>query len=105
MGEPDGRGLIMMEGGYAGGGGNGLRELSVYVCWGGYLEEGGDRMLSYHGGRKDCIWIKENMPVVLEERLVEEVMGKGLKGWEMWYSMKYDRREVLLLGKDVDVKS
>ena len=30
-------------------------------------------------------------------------MGEGLKGREMWYTMKYDRREVLLLLKDVDV--
>ena len=29
--------------------------------------------------------------------------GEGFKGREMWYSMKYDRREVHLLGKDVDV--
>jgi len=41
-GERDDKGLIMMDGGNVGGGGNGLRELIVYVCWGGYLEEGGD---------------------------------------------------------------
>ena len=32
MGEWDDRGLIMMGGGYAGGGGNGLRELAMHVC-------------------------------------------------------------------------
>jgi len=60
-------------------------------------------MLSYHGGRKDCLWLKENMSVVHVQRLVKEVLGEGLKGRQMWYNMKYDRREVLLLGKDVDV--
>jgi len=60
-------------------------------------------MFLYHGGRKDCIWIKENMAVENVERLVEELMGEGLQGRKMWYSMKYNRREVLLLRKDVDV--
>ena len=80
MGERDDRGLIMMEGGNGGGGGDGMRELAVYVCWGGYLEEGGDRMFLYRGGRKDCIRIKENMTVENVERLVEEIMGEGLQG-------------------------
>jgi len=60
-------------------------------------------MFLYHEGRKDCIWIKENMVVENVERLVEELMGEGLQGRETWYSMKHDRREVLLLWKDVDV--
>ena len=60
-------------------------------------------MFLYRGGRKDCIWIKENMAVENVERLVQEIMGEWLRGREMWYNMKYDRREVLLLRKDVDV--
>jgi len=44
------------------------------------------------------------MSVVDVQRLVEEVMGEGLKGRKMWYNMKYDGREVMLLMRDVDVK-
>jgi len=48
-------GLMMIGGEDGRGGDDGLREVVVYICWGGYLEEGGDRMLSYRGGRKDCV--------------------------------------------------
>ena len=104
MGERDDARPLMMGGGDGCGGGDGVRELVVYICWGGYTEEGGDRMLSYCGGRKDCVWVKENMCVREVQNLVEEVMGEGLKGRKLWYSMKYDRTEVMLLWRDVDVK-
>ena len=42
MEERDDRGLIMLDGENGGGSGNRMKELAVYVCWGGYLEEGGD---------------------------------------------------------------
>ena len=60
--------------------GDEVRELVVYVCWGGYLAEGKDRMCSYREGRKDCIWVKPDMSVVVVRRLVEEVLGGGIRG-------------------------
>jgi len=42
MGKQDDRGLMTIGGGDARGGGDGLRELAVYICWGRYLEKGGD---------------------------------------------------------------
>jgi len=80
------------------------RELAVYVCWGGYLEEGKDRMCLYREGRKDCIWVKPDMSVVVVRRLVEEVLGEGLEERGLWYSMKYDRGSMLAVRRDEDVK-
>ncbi|KAJ8422350.1 hypothetical protein Cgig2_015345 [Carnegiea gigantea] len=37
-------------------------------------------------------------------RLVEEIMGEGLRGQRMWYSLKCNRFELLPLGRDGDVK-
>jgi len=73
MGKIDDRCLIMNGGGDACRRGDEVRELAVYVRWGGYLEEGKDQMLSYRDGRKDCIWVKAYMPVLVVQRLVEEV--------------------------------
>jgi len=60
-------------------------------------------MLSYRGGRKDCIWVKGNMLVLVMQRLVEEVIGEALQERGICYTMKYDRREPLHFRKDVDV--
>ncbi|KAJ8435704.1 hypothetical protein Cgig2_002661 [Carnegiea gigantea] len=56
------------------------------------------------GERKDCVWVKENMGVLEVLRIVEEAMGKGIRGRRMWYSLKYNRLELLPLGRDGDVK-
>jgi len=50
------------------------------------------------------VWVKENMGVLEVLRLVEEAMGKGVRGRRMWYSLKCNRFELLPLGRDGDVK-
>jgi len=32
-----------------------IREVVVYVFWGGYLEECSNEMVAYEGGIKDCL--------------------------------------------------
>ncbi|KAJ8435614.1 hypothetical protein Cgig2_012268 [Carnegiea gigantea] len=76
--------------------------MIVYVCWEGFVEEGGGE-LCYKGGRKDCVWVKENMGVLDVLRLVEEVMGEGLRGQLMWYSLKCNRMKLLPLGWYADM--
>jgi len=100
----DDRWLMRSGGGDACPRGDEVRELAVYVCWGGYLEEGKDQMFSYREGRKDCTWVKADMSVLVVRRLVDEVMGEALQECEMWYSMKYDRGAMLPMWRDVDVK-
>jgi len=55
----------------------------MYICWGGYLEEERNQMLSYYSERKDCVSVKENMFMLHVQRLMEEVMREALKGREM----------------------
>ncbi|KAJ8426902.1 hypothetical protein Cgig2_024393 [Carnegiea gigantea] len=62
----------------------------------------GKVMLS--GGRKDYVWVKENICVLEVLRIVGEAMGEGVRGWQMWYSLKCNRLELLPLGRDSDVK-
>ena len=76
-----------MDGRNAAVGGDGGREITVYVCWEGFVEEGAGGKLCYKGGRKDCVWVKENKGVLDVLRLVEEV-GEGLRSRLMWYSLK-----------------
>ncbi|KAJ8435759.1 LOW QUALITY PROTEIN: hypothetical protein Cgig2_003181 [Carnegiea gigantea] len=56
------------------------------------------------GGRKDCVWVKENIGVLEVLRLVEEAMGEGIRGRQMWYNLKCNRLELLPSGLDGDVK-
>ena len=48
--------------------------------------------------------VKENMGVLELLRIVEEAMGKGIRGRRMWYSLKCNRFELLPFGRDGDVK-
>jgi len=100
----DDRWLMRSEGRDACPHGDELWELAVYVCWGGYLEEGKDRMCSYREGRTDYIWVKPDMSVLVVRRLVEEVMGEGLQERRMCYSVKFDRGAMLAMWRDEDVK-
>jgi len=38
-----------------------VREVFLYLCWGGQLERGGNGVLSYAGGRSDCVWLSQDM--------------------------------------------
>ena len=55
-------------------------------------------------GRKDCVWVKENMSVLEVLRIVEAAMGEGIRGRRMWYSLKCNRLELFPLRRDSDVK-
>jgi len=79
------------------------REVFVYVCWGGYLERGGNSVLTYHGGSRDCILVKGNMGVGDVVKVVQETMGKGLREHMRWYSTKFDRNMIMPLQREGDV--
>ena len=49
------------------------------------------------------MWVKENMGVLDVLRLVEEVIGEGLRSRLMWYSLKCNRMELLPLGREANV--
>ena len=56
------------------------------------------------GGRKECVWVKENMGMLKVLRLVDEVMWEAVRGQRMWYSLKCNRFKLLPLGQDGNVK-
>ena len=80
-----------------------MREVFLYLCWGGQLECGVNGVLSYEGGSSDCVWLKEDMGLDDVVKVVEGTIEEGLQGRSLWYSTKYDRRMVLPLRRDVDV--
>ena len=60
--------------------------------------------LYYNWGRKDYVWVKENMEVVDVLRLVEEAMWKGIRGRLTQYGLKCNRMKLLPLGWDGGVE-
>jgi len=55
-----------------------VREVFLYLCWGGQLECGGNGMLSYVGGRSDCLWIRQGMRFDEVVKVVEGTIEEGL---------------------------
>ncbi|KAJ8447210.1 hypothetical protein Cgig2_030441 [Carnegiea gigantea] len=79
------------------------REVFVYVCWGEYLEHGGNSMLTYHGGSSDCILVRENIGLGHVVKVVEEMIDEGLRERGMWYTMKFYQNVLMSLQRDGDV--
>ena len=69
----------------------------MYVCWAGYLDRGGNSALTYHGGSSDCILVRENMGVGDVVKVVEKMIGEGVKESGLWYSTKFDRNMIMPL--------
>ena len=59
------------------------------------MEEWSNGMVAYKGGRKDCLWVNEKTSALELRMLGEDVMREGLDNRVMWYSLTYDRREVI----------
>ncbi|KAJ8436061.1 hypothetical protein Cgig2_000357 [Carnegiea gigantea] len=66
------------------------------------VKSGRNGVLTYQGGSRDCVWVRQNIRVD-EVKLAEEIVGEGLKGRKLWYNTKYDRSMWMLLHRDVDV--
>jgi len=49
------------------------KEMTLYVCLGGFFKQGVGGKLCYKAGRKDCVWVKKIMGVLDVLRFVEEV--------------------------------
>ena len=91
------------DGGGVGGSGGG-REVVVYVLWGGQMEEGGDGKVTYMGGSKKCVVLKEGARIEEVRRVVTELSGIELSERKVWYSLKYDRGLAMALEGEADVR-
>ena len=80
-----------------------VREVFLYLCWGGQLECGGNGLLSYVGGRNDCVWLRQDMRFEDVVKAVEGTIEERLRGRTLWYSTKYDRKMLMQLQRDGDV--
>ncbi|KAJ8425801.1 hypothetical protein Cgig2_023734 [Carnegiea gigantea] len=61
----------------AGEGGRG-REIVMYVLWGGMLAESGDGKVTYEGGSRKCMEVKEGMGVEELMKMVGEMTGSDM---------------------------
>ena len=52
------------------------KEIVIYLCFKvkGYIEEGVHGVVSYVGGRAECVWMWENMGEIVALRLVKEIL-------------------------------
>ena len=82
----------------------GVQEVGVYICWGGYLERSVDGLVTYHGGNNDCVWLTEDMRIDDVMKLVQETIQEELRNRMMWYNTKYDRNMLMALQRDGDVR-
>ncbi|KAJ8436492.1 hypothetical protein Cgig2_000477 [Carnegiea gigantea] len=80
------------------------RHVVVYMLWGGELEDGGDRKVTYLGGSRKCIVLKEGAGIEEVRRMVTEISGNELSEQKVWFSLKYDRGLVMALEGDADVR-
>ena len=81
------------------------REGSGCVCvMGGQMEEGGDGKVTYLGGSKKCVVLKEGARIEEVRRVVTELSGIELSERKVWYNLKYDRELVMALEGEADVR-
>ena len=80
-----------------------VREVFLYLCWGGQLECAVNGLLSYQGGSSDCVWLRQDMGYDDVVKVVEGTIEEGIQGRSLWYSTKYDRKMLLPLRRDADV--
>ena len=92
-----------MDGRSVGNGDGGVKEIVVYVCWGGVLHDGMNGLMTYVGGDTRCMWVSQEMGVADIWKLLEGVMGVAIMGKKVWYTMKFDRRLLMPFETDGDV--
>ena len=67
------------------------------------MECGENGVLSYIGGRSDCVWFRQDMRFDDVVKVVEGTVEEGLRGYRLWYNTKYDRKMLLPLQRDGDM--
>uniref|UniRef100_A0A7C8Z3Q2 Uncharacterized protein n=1 Tax=Opuntia streptacantha TaxID=393608 RepID=A0A7C8Z3Q2_OPUST len=53
--------------------------------------------------RTEGVWTWENLSEVAVMKLFEEVIGQSLRECNLWFSMKFDRKIVVLFGRGGDL--
>ncbi|KAJ8434108.1 hypothetical protein Cgig2_005787 [Carnegiea gigantea] len=69
------------------------------------LAKSGDRKVTYEGGLRKCMVVKEGMGIEELIRMVREMIGSDMSEEKLWYSLKYDREMLVAVEGDSDVKA
>ncbi|KAJ8445906.1 hypothetical protein Cgig2_009835 [Carnegiea gigantea] len=86
--------------------GEGGGEGDSYVCFiGGMLVESGDGKVTYEGGSRKCMVVREGMGAEGLLKMVREMTGSDMSKEKLWYSLKYDREILVAVegGNDMQV--
>ncbi|KAJ8419354.1 hypothetical protein Cgig2_016510 [Carnegiea gigantea] len=92
----------VQDAGVAGEGGRG-KEIVMYVLWGGMLAESKDGKVTYEGGSRKCMVVKEGMGVEELMKMVREMTGTDMSEKKLWYSLKCDKEMFVAVEGDSDV--
>ena len=68
------------------------------------LQEGGDRNVTYKGGLKKCMLVKEGMGIKEVQRMVTQSTGRDFLEHKVCYSLKHDRQMLMLVEANKDVR-
>ncbi|KAJ8444412.1 hypothetical protein Cgig2_005934 [Carnegiea gigantea] len=66
-------------------------ERWLCMCYGGKLDDGGARKVTYVGGWMKCIVLQEGVRLEEVRRMVSEITSDVLTVHKLWYSLKHDR--------------
>ena len=59
------------------------------------MEDGENRKITYEGGSRKCLLVKEGLGVKEVRGMVTETIGGDLLEYKVWYSLKCDRQMLM----------
>ncbi|KAJ8430689.1 hypothetical protein Cgig2_018415 [Carnegiea gigantea] len=68
------------------------------------LAESRDGKVTYEGGSRKCMVVKEGIRVEELMKMVREMTGNDMLEEKLWYSLKYDREMLVAVEGDSDMK-
>jgi len=71
---------------------------------GGMLVESGDGKVTYEGGLRKCMVVREGMGAEELLKMVRKMTGSDMSEEKLWYSLKYDRDMLMAVEVDSDVE-
>ncbi|KAJ8427307.1 hypothetical protein Cgig2_032956 [Carnegiea gigantea] len=69
-----------------------------------HLAQSGDGKVTYEGGLRKCITVKEGMGLEEVVRMVKKITGTDMSERKLWYSLKYDREMLVAVEGGTNVK-
>ncbi|KAJ8427958.1 hypothetical protein Cgig2_023253 [Carnegiea gigantea] len=78
-------------------------EGDSYVCFvRGMLVESGDGKVTYEGGSRKCMVMREGMGAEELLKMMRKMTGSNISEEKLWYNLKYDREMLVVVEVDSD---